>query len=178
MTTHKTFQLVNPGVALNCIEYVKLLPTGEDDPYQVQITQGEDLRSLAQNRLYWKHIGEWSKQTGLAIHDEVDMQGLHYNVKRMFLHPLYMAESTKKAKEYQGFYETICKASEATGESVEFRRIHNRILSSKDASVKVFRKFIDDYWLSASEQGIYLTDPNTFYHEHFQGVFDEPKSNG
>ena len=55
----------------------------EGKPLVVRINQTPDERSAAQNRLYWKWIGEIRRKTGQ------DEDSLHYEFKKKFLIYIY-----------------------------------------------------------------------------------------
>ena len=136
----------------NCISHIAGLPLDEDKPHQVVIYSAKDVRSLKQNRLYFKHLGEINK-FGLG--------NLHMPLKRKFLHPIYMAGSTRANTKYQLNYNALCTIKKA-GIDIDFDNLFEALLTTTDATVKQMADYINDYWPYINEQGCYLTDPTTY----------------
>jgi hypothetical protein len=146
----KVFEINNPIRLSECINFISDLPFVDKSPFQVIITRGADLRSIEQNSLYWKHMNEIEKATG---------QNLHLKLKRKFLHPIYMRGDTEKNIQYQLNFQALCTIKEA-GVNVDFEMLHDKILSTTDATVKQFAEYIDAYWPYINSKGIYLTNPD------------------
>jgi len=165
-----TYQLRTNEIRQKLIGDILKLEISEEDPFQIMIMRGKDLRSKAQNHLYWKHMAEWSAQTGDEIEDCFQegqwTAGLHYSAKRKHLHPIYMAGKTKKNHLYQLNFAEIVKIKQGSGDNLNFKMLHSKILSTTDASVKQMYEYIESYWREATANKLFLTDPNTFYAEN------------
>lgn len=151
----EVYQIRDTSILAKVVQRLKDLPLLSDKPFQVIITQGDDLRTLLQNNLYWKHIGEISKASGDLRND------VHYGLKRRHLHPLYMADDTAKNIEYQANYAALCTIKES-GVNIDFEILHNKILSTTDATPKQMGEYISSYWVEINQRGIYITDPDSF----------------
>ncbi len=151
----KIFELRTAQVIDFCTGEIRKLEPAEKKPFQVVITQGDDLRSIKQNKLYWKHVAEIAKQSFDGNHS------IHYGLKRRHLHPIFMAGDTAKNLVYQTNYAALCKVKEA-GVNIDFEILHNKMLSTTDTTVKQMKEFIDSYWIEQNQRGIVLTDPETY----------------
>lgn len=158
----EVYQIRNDQVALRVISRIKSLEPDDEDPYQVIITKGKDVRSILQNSLYWKHIGEICQETG---EDEADC---HFRLKKKHLHPIYMRGTTKKNELYKINYNSLLVVHQAgiqeitiAGKKVrfDFDTMLAQVLTSTDATVKQFSEYINKYEREATQAGIYLTDP-------------------
>jgi hypothetical protein len=151
----KNFQLRNDLDLVECLDAIKHIPINDGKPFQVSIVEGQALRSLLQNKLYWKHISE--------IEAEVfdTKNNIHYGLKRRHLHPIFMAGDTGKNLVYQTNYAAMCLIKES-GVNIDFEILHNKMLSTTDCTVKQMSQYIESYWPEQNKRGIQLTDPDTF----------------
>ena len=146
------FELRKDTHKANCLQHIVKLPLDEEKPHQVVIYTAKDVRNLKQNALYWKHQGEIKKH-GLG--------DLHMHLKRKFLHPIYMAGTTKANLKYQANYNALCTVKKA-GIDIDFETLFEALLTTTDATVKQMAEYIGAYWPYINEQGCYLTDPETY----------------
>ena len=149
----QVFELKNDQVKQNCIAHIQAI---EDKGYQVLISSGSDAKSLKQLGLYWKHMGEISKSNGDLVPD------IHLRLKKRHLHPIYMGGQSKLNMEYQNVYKSIVLISKSDL-NIDCNKILQEVLSVSKATVKEMGQYIDSYWPEINEQGIYLTDPQTYY---------------
>ena len=147
----EVFELKKDTHKANCLHCIVKLELNEEKPYQVIIYTAKEVRNLKQNRLYWKHQGEIKKH-GLG--------DLHMHLKRKFLHPIYMAGTTKASIKYQSNYRALCLIKQRGFEISE--DLFEKILTTTDATVKQMAEYITAYWPYINEQGCYLTDPETY----------------
>jgi len=147
-----TYELKNDAIVRNCITHIQSLEVDDKEPFQVLITQGKDLRSIVQNSLYYKHLSEIEKN---------GMGDLHMFLKKKFLHPIYMSGTTALNLNYQINYQALVTVHQA-GIDIDFKKMHESLLTIKDATVKQFSEYINKYWVYINSQGCYLTDPETY----------------
>jgi len=148
----KVFTLKHEDHRANCIHHIAQLTPDTEKPFQVIIYSAKDIRSLKQNRLYWKHQGEIEK-FGLG--------NLHMHLKRKFLHPIYMSGTTKANIKYQLNYRALCTVKQA-GVEIDFQALFEALLTTTDATVSQMAEYITRYWPYINEKGCYLTDPDTY----------------
>ena len=151
----KNFQLRQDQDLAECLAVIKELPIDEGKPYQVSIIEGQKLRSILQNALYWKHVAEIEKQSFDSRYI------IHYGLKRKHLHAIFMAGDNAKNLVYQVNYAALCLIKES-GVNIDFEIMHNKMLSTTDCTVKEMSQYMESYWVEINQRGIQLTDPNSF----------------
>jgi len=161
MSEKKIFILRSLDDHQRCAKFLNDQAWSEDEPPQVVFTKGSDLKSIKQNSLYWKHIGEISKQSG---ENKID---LHRRLKRKHLHPILLAGKSAQSLLYQINYEalmTIHKSQlgKPNAEKIDLELLLDKILSIKDATVKQMSEYIDSYWPEQNGLGYQLTDPSEY----------------
>lgn len=144
-------------------ENVLAAETDELKPSTVVIYPWEETRRLRQNNLYWQHVTEITEHYLLTKKDErfedLKME-THYDLKRRFLHPIFMTSGTKGAAEYRKTYAALCTVASAKAlPAQDIRQMHREFLSTARATVGEMAKYIDAYWLPMNQEGIHLTDP-------------------
>jgi len=151
----KSFNLRSLLDIPECINAIHNLPVSDKNSFHVSIVSGSDLRSLKQNKLYWKHIDEISRQSHDSRHN------IHYGLKRKHLHPIFMAGDTAKNLVYQANFQSMCVVKEA-GVNIDFEILHNKMLSTTDCTVGQMFEYMESYWIEINQRGIQLTDPDSF----------------
>jgi len=141
------------------------------NPFDVEVYAPSKARSRAQERLYFKHVGEIAMQRGLMPNNDKTPKELfnstHAYLKKKYLHPLLMMGTTKACVEYQETYLSlnVYKESLNVNDTVRLAQVDNlkmQILSiTKISSTKIMKQFIDSYWPDMNTQGFNLTDPDS-----------------
>ena len=130
--------------------YTQAIESGK--PLVVRINQTPDERSAAQNRLYWKWIGEIRRKTGQ------DENSLHYEFKKKFLIYIYRRDD-------QEFAET-CNAIAMLkqNECEEYRVIAEQVIrlcSTTKLSVKQMTEYLNYvHDFAVTQLGVHLTVPD------------------
>lgn len=156
------FQIKSATILINCKHRISNIEPSHSEPRQIIITQGKNLKTNAQNRLYWLHNQQIHDQSGN------ERKAIHKHLKRKFLHAIFMAGSTKTNLEYQFNYQVLVDAKNLSNDPerhANLSRLHNRILSITDANITQMAKFINDYWPYVAGKGHSLKDPDTFFRE-------------
>ena len=148
----EVFELKKDSHKTNCIARIAELEVDEDKPYQVEIYTAKDLRTKKQNALYWKHMGE-IKKAGSG--------DMHMELKRKFLHPIFMASTTKEGSKYQSNYAALCLIKQS-GLEIDYDELFGKVLSTKDSTPKQMAEYIEAYWPYINGKGIYLRDPDNY----------------
>jgi len=162
-TPPKIFELKKDIHKANCLVYItQNVPVDEEKPHQIIIYTSKEIRSLKQNRLYWKHMGEIEK-FGLG--------DLHMVLKRKFLHPIYMKSNNKAAVNYQTNFNALCIIKKAQID-IDFDILFESLLTTTIATTKQMAEYINAYWSFINQKGCYLTDPETY----MTGEHDGPNS--
>ena len=146
---NKTFTVENLAQREWAAEQIKNLP---DARYIVSISTEGKKRSIEQNKLYWKWIGELS----IALYD--NREDIHEAMKEKFLLPIMRRDfedveiSVRAVKELNrnnhpqaGFWR---------------KKVINHLISTTRLSVKQFTEYLDEVHKWASSMQIALTDPN------------------
>lgn len=124
----------------------------EGKPLVVRIDQKQDDRSTAQNRLYWKWIGEIRRKTGQ------DENSLHYEFKKKFLIYIYRRDD-------QQFAET-CNAIAMLkqNECEEYRVIAEQVIrlcSTTKLSVRQMTEYLNYvHDFAVTQLNVFLTVPD------------------
>ena len=130
--------------------YTQAIESGK--PLVVRINQTPDERSAAQNRLYWKWIGEIRRKTGQ------DEDSLHYEFKKKFLIYIYRRDD-------QDFAET-CNAIAMLkqNECEEYRVIAEQVIrlcSTTKLSVKQMTEYLNYvHDFAVTQLNVFLTVPD------------------
>lgn len=148
----KVFTLKHDEQRANCMHYISQLKPDVDVPFQVIIYSAKEIRSLKQNRLYYKHLGEMEK-FGLG--------DLHVYLKRKFLHKIYMRGTTKSNVRYQTNFKALCIIKRA-GMEIDFNTMFESFLTTTEATTKQMSEYIANYWPFINDKGCFLTDPSTY----------------
>ena len=130
--------------------YTQAIESGK--PLVVRINQTPDERSAAQNRLYWKWIGEIRRKTGQ------DEDSLHYEFKKKFLIYIYRRDD-------QQFAET-CNAIAMLkqNECEEYRVIAEQVIrlcSTTKLTVKQMTEYLNYvHDFAVTQLNVFLTVPD------------------
>jgi hypothetical protein len=157
-TPPEVFDLKKESHKANCLTRILELKANDEKPYQVVIYTAKDIRTLKQNRLYWKHMGQIEK-AGLG--------DLHMHLKRKYLHPIFMAGKTRANIKYQTNYRSLCIIKQSGNYVIDdypdlFHGLLGKVLTTKDASTKQMAEYINAYWVDINGRGVYLSDPSTY----------------
>jgi len=138
--------------AVNFIDsnYAQAIESGK--PLRVVIDRKQDDRSAAQNRLYWKWIGEIRKKTGQ------DEDSLHYEFKKKFLIYIYRRDDQQFAE----MCHAIAKVKQS--EPDEYKAIGEQVIrlcSTTKATVKQMTEYlgyVHDF--AVTQLHVHLTVPD------------------
>lgn len=138
--------------AVNFIDsnYAQAIESGK--PLRVVIDRKQDDRSAAQNRLYWKWIGEIRRKTGQ------DEDSLHYEFKKKFLIYIYRRDDQQFAE----MCHAIAKVKQS--EPDEYKAIGEQVIrlcSTTKATVKQMTEYlgyVHDF--AVTQLHVHLTVPD------------------
>ncbi|MFU8927543.1 recombination protein NinB [Acinetobacter puyangensis] len=122
----------------------------ESKPLVVKVGQKEEERSLAQNRLYWKWLQQWSKHQG------TDKDSEHLFFKRQFLISIFNRDDPEFAE--------MCAAIKALKENeiAEYQAIADQVIkltSTTKASVKQMTEYLELIDAFCLKHGVKLVTP-------------------
>lgn len=134
-----TFTLVYESDAIRVKSYINqhfadAVKTGK--PLVVRISNKQEERSDAQNRLYWFWLSELAKATGN------DKDDLHYDFKYRFLIGIYMRDDP----DFNALGRSVLTLKEEMGESEEFKIIRDFVIketSTTKANVSQMKEYLD-----------------------------------
>lgn len=86
------FRLVSDEVRDNCVKAMYLAHQDSDEVLEVVIQPAKRKRSLAQNRIYWLWVGQWSEHWGWTE------EYTHHFFKYKFLAMIFYKEDAKYAE--------------------------------------------------------------------------------
>lgn len=123
-----------------------------DKSLVVHISQKQEDRSKAQNRLYWKWLTQWAKHQG------TDKEYEHCNFKRTFLSRIYMRDDVG---EYRKTFETIIVLRDQNHPLyAQIRDGMVGLMSTTDANVEQFTEYLNDIHAYCLSKGCYLHTPD------------------
>lgn len=124
----------------------------EGKPYVVHITQKQEDRSKAQNRLYWKWLQQWSKRQG------TDKDSEHLFFKRKFLSVIYFRDDVK---EYRNTFNAV-KELKLQKHPLYDQVANglNELITTTDASVSQFSEYLNEIHAFCNKHGCWLETPD------------------
>lgn len=138
--------------AVNFIDsnYAQAIESGK--PLRVVIDRKQDDRSAAQNRLYWKWIGEIRRKTGQ------DEDSLHYEFKKKFLIYIYRRDD----QQFGEMCHAIAKVKQS--EPDEYKAIGEQVIrlcSTTKATVKQMTEYLNYvHDFAVTQLKVFLTVPD------------------
>ena len=123
----------------------------DGQPLVVRVSQKQEDRSLAQNRLYWKWLKQWSDHQG------TDKDSEHFFFKKKFLIGIYNRDDPEFAE--------MCRAIKTlkANEQEEYEAIANHVIkltSTRNATTAQFTEYLNDIHAFCLKHGCYLEVPD------------------
>lgn len=121
-------------------------------PLVVRVSQKQEDRSLAQNRLYWKWLKQWSDHQG------TDKDSEHLFFKRKFLAAIYFRDDVK---EYRNTFKAV-KELKLQKHPLYDQVANglNELVTTTDANTAQFTEYLNDIYAFCLKQGCYLEVPD------------------
>jgi len=134
------------------IEVIKNLPI--NPIHEIVIKPFKEIRSLAQNALYWK----WLTLIGLELGMTKDE--LHFEYKERFLLPILIA-NPEDYPQFSGIMDSINAVRDAglDDKADELYKLVIRLTSTTIAKTKHMTEYLNDIESHATSLGIYLPRP-------------------
>lgn len=145
------FRLTSDDVRDNCVKAVFLAHQDSAEVLEVVIQPESKKRSLAQNRIYWAWITQWSNKQGW------DEEYSHHFFKYKFLVRIFYKDDAK--------YAEMCDAVKALKdiEHESYRNIAAHVIkqtSTTDASVQQMKNYLDQIERYCYAKDFMLTVPD------------------
>lgn len=152
---NQRFRLVSVDVFKTCTNAILDLFHKQDDdsPINVIITTKDEIRTQAQNRLYWKWLGQLQSEWGQ------DKDSLHILFKRRFLARIYLRDGTDDI--LKSGIENLGVIKQLAPDIYESQAIvvANGISTTK-ASTKQFTEYLNDIYAFCYGKGVLLEVPS------------------
>ncbi|OOR86785.1 hypothetical protein B0181_11480 [Moraxella caviae] len=151
---NQRFRLLNLDIFKACTDEILARFTKSDKPVNVIITDDDETRSHAQNRLYWL----WLTQIGDAWGQDKD--SLHIDFKRRFLSRIYLRDGTDTR--LNDCLPSLQIVKQTAGTAV-YEAIAQQIasgISTTKASTKQMTEYLNDIYAFCYGRGLLLQIPS------------------
>lgn len=152
---NQRFRLVSVDVFKTCTNAILDLFHKQDDdsPINVIITNKDETRTQAQNRLYWKWLGQLQNAWGQ------DKDSLHILFKRRFLARIYLRDGTDDM--LKSGIENLDVIKQLAPHIYESQAmiVANGISTTK-ATTKQFTEYLNDIYAFCYSKGVLLEIPS------------------